>query len=44
MSYVDVMVATVAVVVLVPTVDVMVSVVEALTVLVVAGIGYLEEQ
>ena len=43
-SYVDVMVATVAVVVVVATVDVMVDVVEATTVLVAVGIGYLDEQ
>ena len=44
MSYVDVMVATVVVVVLVATVDVMVDVVEAVNVLVAVGIGYLDEQ
>ena len=44
MSYVDVMVPTVAVIVFVPTVDVMVDVVEALNVLVAVGIGYLDEQ
>ena len=44
MSYVEVVVATVAVVVLVATVEVMVEVVDAATVLVAAGIGYLDEQ
>ena len=38
------MVATVAVVVLVATVEVIVEVVDAGTVLVAAGIGYLDEQ